>query len=322
MIWSVLLRRFELTLARRGHAPDYSTFVVGPRRPCVVRYRRRRAGAPAPPGAAGERGREAPPAFEEARTCASKSARPGSTPTTGTPWSTRGRCGRGDGGHAVLGRADRRLPRRRRPAARARGPVRSPAAPAVARRGHRLQLTCAYHGWSYGEDGALAGIPHDRCGRPMPSLRIRAYPPALRPRLGLPGRPRRAAAGRCPRCRSSRGPRPWAYVPIDFTWRAHHSMVIDNLCDLTHAHLHRRFTSFQPGRLLASEAERRPRAAALRGAGGPAGPRRRRPGRATEICYEYPYHWARVRVVWHRGPDQVLDVPAAAGRATTTRCSS
>lgn len=42
VIWSVLLQRFELTLARTGHAPDYSTFVVGPRRPCVVRYRRRR----------------------------------------------------------------------------------------------------------------------------------------------------------------------------------------------------------------------------------------------------------------------------------------
>lgn len=40
-IWSVLLRRFELSLVRRGHVPDYSTFVPGPRGPCLVRYRRR-----------------------------------------------------------------------------------------------------------------------------------------------------------------------------------------------------------------------------------------------------------------------------------------
>ena len=40
-IWSVLLQRFELTLVRHGHAPDYSTFVPGPRAPCLVRYRRR-----------------------------------------------------------------------------------------------------------------------------------------------------------------------------------------------------------------------------------------------------------------------------------------
>src|SRR5438046_10163889 len=55
VIWSVILRRFELSLARTGHRPDYATFVVGPRRPCLVRYRRRRAGvtfaAPAPVGA-------------------------------------------------------------------------------------------------------------------------------------------------------------------------------------------------------------------------------------------------------------------------------
>ena len=45
VIWSVILRRFELSLEHTGHRPDYSTFVVGPRRPCIVRYRRRRAGA-------------------------------------------------------------------------------------------------------------------------------------------------------------------------------------------------------------------------------------------------------------------------------------
>lgn len=40
-IWSVILQRFELTLVRHGHTPDYSTFVPGPRAPCLVRYRRR-----------------------------------------------------------------------------------------------------------------------------------------------------------------------------------------------------------------------------------------------------------------------------------------
>lgn len=43
LIWTVLLRDFELELAAAEHQPDYSTFVVGPRRPCVVRYRRRAA---------------------------------------------------------------------------------------------------------------------------------------------------------------------------------------------------------------------------------------------------------------------------------------
>lgn len=47
-IWSVLLRRFELSLVRRGHVPDYSTFVPGPRGPCLVRYRRRPAATVGP----------------------------------------------------------------------------------------------------------------------------------------------------------------------------------------------------------------------------------------------------------------------------------
>ena len=42
IIWSVLFQRFELSLAGSGHRPDYTTFVVGPRPPCRIRYRRRR----------------------------------------------------------------------------------------------------------------------------------------------------------------------------------------------------------------------------------------------------------------------------------------
>lgn len=42
VIWSVLLRKFDLELVGHGHQPDYSTFVIGPKRPCLVRYRRRK----------------------------------------------------------------------------------------------------------------------------------------------------------------------------------------------------------------------------------------------------------------------------------------
>lgn len=47
LIWTVLLRCFDFELAQpeRLPAPDYSTFVVGPRRPGLVRYRRREATA-------------------------------------------------------------------------------------------------------------------------------------------------------------------------------------------------------------------------------------------------------------------------------------
>jgi sterol 14-demethylase len=41
-IWTVLLRRFDLQLSPGEYVPDYSTWVVGPRRPVMLRYRRRR----------------------------------------------------------------------------------------------------------------------------------------------------------------------------------------------------------------------------------------------------------------------------------------
>jgi hypothetical protein len=36
----------------------------------------------------------------------------------------------------------------------------------------------------------------------------------------------------------------WACVPVDFTWGAHHSMIIDNVSDFTHEFLHRKFKPF------------------------------------------------------------------------------
>jgi sterol 14alpha-demethylase len=41
-IWAVLLRNFELDLIHRDVGPDYTTFVVGPRQPCLMHYRRKR----------------------------------------------------------------------------------------------------------------------------------------------------------------------------------------------------------------------------------------------------------------------------------------
>jgi sterol 14-demethylase len=41
VIWGILLQRFDFDLVDTNIEPDYATFVVGPRHPCRVRYRRR-----------------------------------------------------------------------------------------------------------------------------------------------------------------------------------------------------------------------------------------------------------------------------------------
>ena len=49
VIWTVLLREFDLELTSSECLPDYSTMMVGPRRPCMVRYRRKRPQSPGSP---------------------------------------------------------------------------------------------------------------------------------------------------------------------------------------------------------------------------------------------------------------------------------
>jgi sterol 14-demethylase len=41
VIWSTLLQRCEYSLVDQAPRPDYTSLVVGPRAPCLVRYRLR-----------------------------------------------------------------------------------------------------------------------------------------------------------------------------------------------------------------------------------------------------------------------------------------
>ena len=114
------------------------------------------------------------------------------------------------------------------------------------------RLVCAYHGWQYDGNGRCVAIPHDRYGRGLPKLPLRTYP--VKVRYGLvwlfPGNPERAELRRIPDIPELEGPERWACEPLVFTWAAHHSMVIDNVSDFTHAHLHRRYRPFEEGAIL------------------------------------------------------------------------
>ena len=47
----------------------------------------------------------------------------------------------------------------------------------------------------------------------------------------------------------------WCCVPVDFTWRAHHSIIVDNVSDFTHAYLHRNYRPFVDAKLTRCEAD-------------------------------------------------------------------
>ena len=161
-------------------------------------------------------------------------------------------------------------------------------------------LVCAYHGWSYDEAGRLTGVAHELFGRALPDVRVKTYPACER--YGLvwifPGDSTLAANVSLPEIPELEGPQAWAFTAVEYTWDAHHSMIIDNLSDLTHAYLHRRYRPFQDPVLTKNELREDSvyctyRLSLLEG------PIMRRlfdrHDRAEmnlmELCQQYPYQW-------------------------------
>jgi phenylpropionate dioxygenase-like ring-hydroxylating dioxygenase large terminal subunit len=107
-------------------------------------------------------------------------------------------------------------------------------------------LVCLYHGWRYDEAGRLREMKHDQFGKRLPVVSIRSYP--VRERYGLiwgyMGDPADAERVPLPEIEYGDGDGRWAAVRFDYTWQAHHYMVIDNLCNLTHLYVHGRWVPY------------------------------------------------------------------------------
>jgi 4beta-methylsterol monooxygenase len=163
------------------------------------------------------------------------------------------------------------------------------------------KLVCGYHGWEYDGDGKLAKIPHDLFGHKMPACKLRSY--AVRVRYGLIwvffGAAERAKETRMPEIPELEGPDAWACVPVDFTWQAHHSMIIDNVSDFTHAFLHRKYQPFSNDSKLTRLESHDDRVSLSYdtkvGYGKISGlfvDRKRVDTNSMDLCYEYPYQWS------------------------------
>ncbi|MEM9693253.1 MAG: aromatic ring-hydroxylating dioxygenase subunit alpha [Myxococcota bacterium] len=162
------------------------------------------------------------------------------------------------------------------------------------------RLVCGYHGWQYDGQGRLVAVEHELFGRKLPKCKLKSY--AVRVRYGLVwvffGDEERSHEVAMPEIPELEGRRPWACIPLSFTCNAHHSMIIDNVSDFTHAYLHRRFRPFWDAKLTKlEEGEDRVRLAYDTMIGG---------GKLTqhfidrgsvdtssiELCYDYPYQWS------------------------------
>jgi len=162
------------------------------------------------------------------------------------------------------------------------------------------RLVCSYHGWEYEGDGRVAEIP-DLFGRKsVPKLAVRSYP--VKVRYGLvwifPGNPDMAESRKIPQIPELEGSGRWACVPISFTCSAHHSMVIDNVSDFSHAYLHRKYKPFWGAELIRFETIGDNVHLSYNtkvGRGRISGlfvEHDRIDTNEMDLCYEYPYQWS------------------------------
>ncbi|MEZ4442274.1 MAG: Rieske 2Fe-2S domain-containing protein [Polyangiaceae bacterium] len=161
----------------------------------------------------------------------------------------------------------------------------------------RDRLVCPYHGWKYDTQGRLVAVEHELFGRELPKCKLQSF--AVRERYGLIwvyfGDEAEAYDRPMPEIPEIEGDEPWACVPISMQCTAHHSMIIDNVSDFTHAWLHRRFKPFWDAKLTSFEAEGDKVFVSYDtpiGGGGLTAhfvDRARIDTSAIELCYDYPY---------------------------------
>jgi hypothetical protein len=114
----------------------------------------------------------------------------------------------------------------------------------------------------------------------------------------FPGEAGRASDAKIPEIPELEGSDTWAGFTTDFTWRTHHSMVLDNICDFAHAFLHRKYRPFTDAKLRHHEADENRVFLTYDTymAGGRFSgvfvDRSRVNTRSIELCYEYPYQWS------------------------------
>jgi phenylpropionate dioxygenase-like ring-hydroxylating dioxygenase large terminal subunit len=161
-------------------------------------------------------------------------------------------------------------------------------------------LTCVYHGWEFDGKGRCVQIRHDLFGGKMPNFQVGSYP--LQVRYGIiwvfPGDPELAKETKLPEIPEIEGDTGWGVMPVDFVLGCHHSMIIDNVSDFTHAYLHRRSRPFWDAKLTGLETVGDSVQLSYTtkvGTGKISGlfvDRKNANTNAMKLAYEYPYQWS------------------------------
>jgi len=162
------------------------------------------------------------------------------------------------------------------------------------------QVVCPYHGWQYDTSGKCVRIPHELFGREMPEFKVKQFPVQVKHGLIwiFPGDAKLATERQIPEIPELEGADPWGLIPIDIMIKGHHSMVLDNVSDFTHAYLHRKYRPFWDAKLTRLETKGDTvelEYDTLIGGGGLAAHFVNRGNADTnriKLGYEYPYQWS------------------------------
>jgi phenylpropionate dioxygenase-like ring-hydroxylating dioxygenase large terminal subunit len=160
-------------------------------------------------------------------------------------------------------------------------------------------LRCAYHGWAYDGQGCLVDMPHNDFGKKL-KINLETFPVAER--YGMvwffPGDAALSTQRTIPEIPEVEGSDPWAHGVIDFHWKGHHSMIMDNVSDFTHGYLHRKWRPFEGDNLLDLE-EQEDRVLLQYDTKIAAAKimdvlidRKAHAGTSHYSCYQYPYQWS------------------------------
>lgn len=161
-------------------------------------------------------------------------------------------------------------------------------------------LVCQYHGWKYNGEGRVVEIWHETFGHKDPKFKVPHVPTKVK--YGLvwifPGDPELAESRPIPNIPEAEPGSGWIMVPKEYHWKAHHSMVLENVSDYTHGYLHRKYEPFSEPKLVACEDKGDAVHIAYQakvGAGKIMDQFMDRPANSSgkmHLGYDYPYNWS------------------------------
>jgi choline monooxygenase len=115
-------------------------------------------------------------------------------------------------------------------------------------KGNRKSLQCLYHGWTYGLDGELRGVPHadqeqgfDKCGLGLKPVQVDVCGPLVFVNPDLEGGPLSEVVGELPSVLASRGfdaddyQMPWSYsFDVECNWKINMENTECYHCSVVH----------------------------------------------------------------------------------------